>query len=99
MQPVSSGDWERIMLIPIYLALCLLVAFLARKRGLGFLAYFLLSIVLTPLAPLLMLLLTTSSGALQTSRSSAGATCSHCNHDLKQIQAVDYCAHCGRSLA
>ena len=90
------------MFLTAYLAVCLLVGFLGRKRGLGFLAYFLLSIVITPLITLLILLLTRpSSESVHAAAAGAGGgrvTCGRCNHALKHLRAIEYCTHCGQPL-
>ena len=90
------------MLPVAYLTVCLLVAFLGRNRGLGFLAYFLLSIILTPFITVLMLLLTRPNTgdrhALATVSGPGHATCGRCNHAMRHLRAVDYCTHCGLPL-
>lgn len=47
----------RSMLVSAYLLLCLLVAFLGRKRQIGMLGYFVISLVLTPLGGAVVLIM------------------------------------------
>jgi len=98
------------LLSVLYLTLCLLVAFLGRHRGLGFLPIFLLSILLTPLITLIVMLLTQGVERVAVAASGDGAhvvrgthgahavTCHRCNHRQKELQAIEFCTHCGEPL-
>lgn len=98
------------MIIVLYLTLCLLVAFLGRHRGLGFLTMFLLSILLTPLITLVVLLLTQGAERVAIAAPGNGAhgahgardahavTCHRCNHRQQELQAIEFCTHCGEPL-
>lgn len=87
------------MLVLVYLGLCLVVGFTGRHRRPGFLGYFLLSIVLTPIIMLLFLLITQHRfldhrAAVTSSRE----VCRHCEHERRVAGELRYCPHCGREM-
>lgn len=94
------------MLLFIYVIVCLLVAFIAQRRGHNLLLYFVLSIALTPFITTLLLLFLIPSGK----RIAAGGaheiaetashhiTCGHCRRLVQKSMTRDYCAHCGELL-
>jgi hypothetical protein len=100
------------MLIILYFAICLLVAFLGRNRGLGFLATLLLSILLTPLVATIILLIIRGAaeqapvvqhaalaGGGHTAHGGNGEViCYRCNHKRQSDKTVAYCTHCGEPL-
>ena len=88
------------MFIVGYLILCLLVAYLGRNRGLGFLAIFLLSILLTPLITTVILLLTQGAErtAVAAGHGQHAVICGRCSHQQRALKSVEYCTHCGAPL-
>jgi hypothetical protein len=91
------------MLIILYLTICLLVAFLGRNRGLGFLATLLLSILLTPLVATVILLIMRGAEQAPAAQRPAlaaahGVVCYRCDHKREQQNTTEYCTHCGEPL-
>src|SRR5882757_796805 len=89
----------KIMLGVVYLALAIVVGLAGRKRHIGFVGYALLSIILTPIPPLLFLLLTQKrflehDAAMRMNR----ACCRGCGQGLSAAAASRYCHHCGAPL-
>ncbi|MBP7340631.1 hypothetical protein [Niveispirillum sp.] len=85
------------LVVVAYIALCLVVGLIGRKRQIGFGGYFLLSIVLTPIITLLFILLSRldfSSGARSRTYS---AVCKHCENEAQALTKIQYCPSCGRS--
>ena len=107
-EPSGLGKF---MLIILYFAICLLVAFLGRNRGLGFLATLLLSILLTPLVATIILLIIRGAAeqppVAQRAALAGGhgghaghgeVICYRCNHKREADKSVEYCTHCGEPL-
>lgn len=87
------------MLLLIYLVLCFVIGLTGRHRPLGFLGYFLFSIVLTPVVMLLVLLITQRRFlAHEAAVASHIAVCPHCNHARREAARLRFCAHCGQPL-
>jgi uncharacterized membrane protein len=86
------------MLVLVYLALCLVVGFTGRHRRLGFLGYFLLSIVFTPIIMLLILLVTQHYLGHETAASSKAEVCGRCERERRTVSELQYCPHCGRQM-
>lgn len=87
------------MLVLIYLVLCFVVGLTGRHRPLGFLGYFLFSIVFTPVVMLLIQLITqrrflAHEAAVRTEMNS----CPYCARARREATTIRYCAHCGRAL-
>lgn len=88
------------MVIAIYLMLCLVVALAGRSRKPGFLGFFLLSILLTPVVTLLYLLI--SQRYIRRRRAAELAmaqACAQCVRERKQKMDVWYCPKCGKVAA
>lgn len=85
------------MFLVLYIVTAFLVALLARRRGLNTFAYFLLALILTPIIPLLFLLLT-QNAAESGGRKTMNVTCPKCTHELRHLKDIGYCSHCGVSL-
>ena len=55
----ASGATNRLMFVALYLVFCVVVGLFAIGRGGGFLLYFILSLLLTPIIGLIILLIAT----------------------------------------
>ena len=86
------------MHVVIYLLLCLVVGFVGRRRKIGFLGYFLLSILVTPLIPLLFIVITERMGRAKQLPAQPVLICPACSYRLHQDMAVRHCLHCGAPL-
>jgi len=85
------------LIIIIYLFACCVVGFAGRKRRPGFAGYVLLSMFLTPVVPLIFLLLTQKSFLQdQAAKTSSIAVCRNCA--ATKIGASAYCMRCGAPL-
>jgi hypothetical protein len=80
--------------VVIYLLLSLVVGLVGRNRPIGFLGYFLLSIIVTPVVTLLTILVIKYLGRRQQRALMAGK-CPACAQPLLPPQAAKYCAQCG----
>jgi hypothetical protein len=86
------------MHVVIYLILCLIVGFVGRRRKIGFLGYFLLSLILTPLITLLFLVITERMGRARQVPPQAVIICPACTQRITPAVAARHCAHCGAPL-
>jgi len=85
------------MLIIIYVFVCCVVGFAGRMRRPGFAGYVLLSLFLTPVVPLIFLLLTQKRFlADQAAKTSSIIVCRSCAGT--KIGASAYCMRCGAPL-
>jgi hypothetical protein len=80
--------------LAIYLLLSLVVGFVGRNRPIGFLGYFLLSIIVTPVVTLLTILVIKYLNRRQ-QRALMALRCPACAQTLPPAQAAKYCAQCG----
>jgi hypothetical protein len=78
----------------IYLLLCLVVGFVGRMRPMGFVGYFLLSIIITPIGGLITILVIRHFERRK-ARAVVILTCPNCARELAPAVAAKYCAHCG----
>jgi len=87
------------MLFIIYLFLCCVVGLAGRKRRPGFAGYVLLSLFLTPILPLIFLLLT-QKWFLETeaAKRSSIAVCRSCAGTQSAAATFRHCIHCGAPL-
>lgn len=86
------------MHVVIYLLLCLVVGFVGRRRKIGFLGYFLLAILVTPLIPLLFIVITERMGRAKQVPVQPVLICPACSNRLQQDMAARHCLHCGAPL-
>jgi len=85
------------MLIIVYLFVCCVVGFAGRMRPFGFAGYVLLSLFLTPVVPLIFLLLTQRRFIeSQTAKTSSITVCRNCAGTKTGASA--YCMRCGAPL-
>jgi len=87
------------MTIIIYLALCIVVGLAGRRRPIGFVGYFVLSLLLTPIVPLLFLLVTQKQFLEQeTAIRLYRAYCRRCGCGMAEADTISTCNRCGAPL-
>ena len=95
----SAGGKAGIMTIIIYLALCIVVGLAGRRRPIGFVGYFVLSLLLTPIVPLLFLLVTQKQFLEQeTAIRLYRAYCRRCGCGMAEADTIRTCNRCGAPL-
>ncbi|MBW8727323.1 MAG: hypothetical protein JF625_19520 [Inquilinus limosus] len=87
------------MTILIYLGLCIVVGLAGRNRSIGFVGYVVLSLLLTPIVPLLFLLVTQKRFIEQeTALRLYRAYCRSCGEGVIPAGAIRTCRRCGAAL-
>jgi len=87
------------MLIIVYLVLCFVVGLAGRRRHVGFIGYFLLSLVLTPILPLAFLVMTHKKFLAKQVAAGHIVICPACAAAQQEAESVRHCAICGTHLA
>ncbi|MGL4959878.1 MAG: hypothetical protein ACRC67_01510 [Inquilinus sp.] len=83
----------------IYLILCIVVGLAGRRRSIGFVGYLVLSLLLTPIVPLLFLLVTQKRFIEQeTAIRLYRAYCRRCSCGAATADTIRTCNHCGAPL-
>ena len=87
------------LIIIIYLLVCCVVGIAGRARRPGFSGYVLLSLFLTPIVPLIFLLLTQKRFLeADAAKRSSVMVCRNCESTQMGPSASRHCIHCGARL-